>query len=167
MRISKQELLAKGQHLFEENINYDKSLYENNPLIDKIGEINAEVSTNLVSDLIMVSIALKGEMVLRSTRSLKPVNYEIDLDDEIVYTYNKDLVDNEQVFLLDDDELDLDKTIYSMIISSIPLKVIANDDKESYSGDNWEVITEDEYNKRKNSEENSPFASLKDLDLGN
>ncbi len=166
MRISKQELLAKGQHLFEENINYDKSLYENNPLIDKIGEINAEVSTNLVSDLIMVSIVLKGEMVLRSTRSLKPVNYEIDLDDEIVYTYNKDLVDNEQVFLLDD-ELDLDKTIYSMIISSIPLKVIANDDKESYSGDNWEVITEDEYNKRKNSEENSPFASLKDLDLDN
>lgn len=167
MRISKQELLAKGQHLFEENINYDKSLYENNPLIDKIGEINAEVSTNLVSDLIMVSIVLKGEMVLRSTRSLKPVNYEIDLDDEIVYTYNKDLVDNEQVFLLDDDELDLDKTIYSMIISSIPLKVIANDDKESYSGDNWEVITEDEYNKRKNSEENFPFASLKDLDLDN
>lgn len=167
MRISKQELLAKGQHLFEENINYDKSLYENNPLIDKIGEINAEISTNLVSDLIIVSIALKGEMVLRSTRSLKPVNHEIDLEDEIVYTYNKDLVDNEQVFLLDDDELDLDKTIYSMIISSIPLKVIANDDKESYSGDNWEVITEDEYNKRKNNEENSPFASLKDLDLDN
>ena len=104
MRISKQELLAKGQHLFEENINYDKSLYENNPLIDNIGEINAEVSTNLVSDLIMVSIALKGEMVLRSTRSLKPVNHEIDLEDEIVYTYNKDLVDNEQVFLLEDDE---------------------------------------------------------------
>ncbi|MEI3536113.1 MAG: YceD family protein [Bacilli bacterium] len=165
MRISKQELLAKGQHLFEENINYDKSLYENNPLIDKIGEINAEVSTNLVSDLIMVSIALKGEMILRSTRSLKPVNHEIDLEDEIVYTYNKDLVDNEQVFLLEDDELDLDKTIYSLIISSIPLKVIASDDKESYSGENWEVITEDEYNKRKNSEENSPFASLKDLDL--
>ena len=144
MRISKQELLAKGQHLFEENINYDKSLYENNPLIDNIGEINAEVSTNLVSDLIMVSIALKGEMILRSTRSLKPVNHEIDLED---------------------DELDLDKTIYSLIISSIPLKVIASDDKESYSGENWEVITEDEYNKRKNSEENSPFASLKDLDL--
>ena len=164
MRISKQELLAKGQHLFEENINYDKSLYENNPLIDKIGEINAEVSTNLVSDLIMVSIALKGEMVLRSTRSLKPVNYEIDLDDEIVYTYNKDLVDNEQVFLLDDDELDLDKTIYSMIISSIPLQVIANDDKESYSGDDWEVITEDEYNKRKNDSSSSPFACLKDID---
>ena len=161
MRISKQELLAKGQHLFEENINYDKSLYENNPLIDNIGEINAEVSTNLVSDLIMVSIALKGEMILRSTRSLKPVNHEIDLEDEIVYTYNKDLVDNEQVFLLEDDELDLDKTIYSLIISSIPLKVIARDDKESYSGENWEVIT----NKRKNSEENSPFASLKDLDL--
>ena len=115
MRISKQELLAKGQHLFEENINYDKSLYENNPLIDNIGEINAEVSTNLVSDLIMVSIALKGEMILRSTRSLKPVNHEIDLEDEIVYTYNKDLVDNEQVFLLEDDELDLDKTIYSLI----------------------------------------------------
>ena len=113
----------------------------------------------------MVSIALKGEMVLRSTRSLKPVNHEIDLEDEIVYTYNKDLVDNEQVFLLEDDELDLDKTIYSLIISSIPLKVIASDDKESYSGENWEVITEDEYNKRKNSEENSPFASLKDLDL--
>ena len=110
MRISKQELLAKGQHLFKENINYDKSLYENNPLIDNIGEINAEVSTNLVSDLIMVSIALKGEMILRSTRSLKPVNHEIDLEDEIVYTYNKDLVDNEQVFLLEDDELDLDKT---------------------------------------------------------
>ena len=54
-----------------------------------------------------------------------------------------------------------------MIISSIPLKIIAKDDKESISGDNWEVITEDEYLQRKKSEDNSPFALLKDLDLEN
>ena len=57
--------------------------------------------------------------------------------------------------------------IVLIVLGTIDLgkAVIASDDKESYSGENWEVITEDEYNKRKNSEENSPFASLKDLDL--
>jgi len=164
MRISKQELLAKGQHTFEETITYDESVFSSNPFIKEAKEIKAIVKTENVSELILLEIKLEGNLILLSTRSLLPVDYHLKTKDKIVYSYNKDLVDNEEIFLLEDD-LDLDKIFYSMIISSIPLKIIAKDDKESISGDNWEVITEDEYLQRKKSEDNSPFALLKDLDL--
>ena len=39
------------------------------------------------------------------------------------------------------------------------------DEEDIIEGDDWEVITEDEYNKRKNDSSSSPFACLKDIDL--
>ena len=67
---------------------------------------------------------------------------------------------------LEGDSLNMDEIFYSMLISSIPLKVISEEDEEIIKGDDWEVITEEEYEKRKKNGDNlSPFDVLKDLDL--
>ena len=59
----------------------------------------------------------------------------------------------------------MDDIFYSLLIASLPLQV-TNEDDEYINGDGYEVISEEEYIRRKNkSIENSPFASLKDFDL--
>lgn len=165
MRISKQELLSKGHHQFTETIKYDSSLFNANPLIISLSDIKVQVDTEYISQLIIVKIKLIGEMVLHSTRTLKPVNYPLNINDQIIFTYNEDLIDGDEVVLLNSDELDLDDVFYSLIISSIPLQVIAPDDEELITGDSWEVITEDEYHKRHQEVNDSPFAVLNELDL--
>ena len=51
------------------------------------------------------------------------------------------------------------------MITSIPLKIIGKDDPESLKGDNLEVISEDEYYKKKKEEVDPRFAKLLDFDL--
>lgn len=165
MRISKQELLSKGHHQFDEIIKYDQNAFASNPLIISLSDIKAKVDTEYVSQLIIVKINLIGELVLHSTRTLKPVKYPLNINDQIIFTYNEDLIDGDEVVLLNSDELDLDEIFYSLIIASIPLQVIAPDDEELITGDSWEVITEDEYHKRHQDVNDSPFAVLNDLDL--
>ena len=55
--------------------------------------------------------------------------------------------------------------ILSTLITSIPLKIIGKDDPESLKGDNWEVISEDEYYKKKKEEVDPRFAKLLEMDF--
>ena len=65
-----------------------------------------------------------------------------------------------------DNEFDLRPYIYSLLISSLPIQIIGEDDEEYMSGKNWEVMTEEEYLKRKqNDVSSSPFSSLLDEDF--
>ena len=78
------------------------------------------------------------------------------------FTSNKDLED-ESIININDNEIDLHDEIVSLVITSIPIKVIGEDDPEFFSKDNWEVISEDQYNNRKKT--SSAFDALKDLDV--
>lgn len=167
MKITKQELFSKGKKFFNEDLLISKDDVKDTPIILDIKCLHADVSVENISDISIVKIALKGNLVLSSTRSLKPVDYLLNTNDEIVFTLNNELVDDENVILFNDDELDLNPIFYSMLISSIPLKVI-DDNDEFVKGEGYEVISEDEYNKRRETSlDNSLFSSLVDLDLDN
>lgn len=165
MKITRQELTSNGKKEFFEELHFTKDDYKDNQLLIDIKSLNFKIESNCISDLIMMKFFLKGDLILKSTRSLKPVDYKLNVKDEIIYTLNKDLVDEESVFYLENDEIITEPIAYSLLISSLPLQVIAKDEEDIIEGDDWEVITEDEYNKRKNDSSSSPFACLKDIDL--
>jgi len=163
MILSRVELTSKG--VYDEVLNFDKELYKNNPILLDIKSLKGRVEVDYVSNLSLLKISLNGELVLRSTRTLKPVNYKLRVKDNLTITLTKlDYID-EDIIYLNEDELNMDDIFYSLLIASLPLQV-TNEDDEYINGDGYEVISEEEYIRRKNkSIENSPFASLKDLDL--
>lgn len=135
-------------------------------MIISVDDLLATVIVEYISSLTMIKVNIKGKMILKSTRTLRPVNHDVDINDDFIVCYNKDEIIDDSMILLEGDSLDLNEYFYSIIIASIPLKVIAPDDEEKISGEDWEVITEEEYYRRKKNDENSsPFAALKDLDL--
>ena len=163
MILSRVELTSKG--VYDEVLNFDKELYKNNPILLDIKSLKGRVEVDYVSNLSLLKISLNGELVLRSTRTLKPVNYKLRVKDNLTITLTKlDYID-EDIIYLNEDELNMDDILYSLLIASLPLQV-TNEDDEYINGDGYEVISEEEYIRRKNkSIENSPFASLKDFDL--
>ena len=126
----------------------------------------AKMVAECVSDLVIVKLSIKGEMVLKSTRSFVPVNFKFDEEDEQTYSLvnDKELL-TADIVLFPKDQIDFNDDLFSLIVTSIPLKVVASDEPSSFSKDNWEVISEEEYNKRKSSKIDSRFSVLDDFEI--
>ena len=143
-------------------------------LIDIQGTISIEASSRYFVDLTLNVI-----LTLPSSRSLKPVKLDLTIPFSEVYLAPEagqtavETLEDEVVFSLEQDILDLQKPIEDTILAAIPMKVLSEDEKTSNdfpTGNDWEVKLEGETDSSNNKDdadtsENSPFAILKDLDL--
>jgi len=143
-------------------------------LIDIQGTISIEAYSRYFVDLTLNVI-----LTLPSSRSLKPVKLDLTIPFSEVYLAPEagqtavETLEDEVVFSLEQDILDLQKPIEDTILAAIPMKVLSEDEKTSNdfpTGNDWEVKLEGEADSSNNKDdadtsENSPFAILKDLDL--
>lgn len=143
-------------------------------LIEIQGTISIEAYSRYFVDL-----TLNVALTLPSSRSLKPVKLDLTIPFSEVYLAPEagqaavENLEDEVVFSLEQDILDLKKPIEDTILAAIPMKVLSEDEKTSNdfpAGNDWEVKLEgetDSSNKKDEADtsENSPFAILKDLDL--
>jgi len=166
--------------MLEEKVDMKNSLKNRNDelidvsLVDIQGVISIEAYKRYFVDLTLNVI-----LTLPSSRSLKPVELNLTIPFSEVYlapdagqTAVEDL-DDEVVFALEQDILDLQKPIEDTILASIPIKVLSEEEKNSNDlpmGNDWEVKLEGDNDSsdmkdESDTPENSPFAVLKDLDL--
>lgn len=124
-----------------------------------------KVEADYISSLALVKIHVKGKMILRSTRTLKPVEYYFTEREELTYSFYKDDdLNDENIIFIEDDKIDIDEEVISLIITSIPLKIIGKDEPEHFDGEGYEVMSEDEYLLQNKKENIDPrFASLSSL----
>jgi uncharacterized protein len=168
MIITKKELEEKGFLEFSSDDEIkadDLNLIEGFVSLKKV-HCEAKIRYGQGLEVAIVSLKVKGTLVLKSTRSLKPVDYDFDEEDELTFSFSNDEeLTDEDIIALDNDEISLHEHFVSLIVSSIPYKVVGKDEPESIKGDNWEVLSEDEYSKRKENDIDPRFAALADLDL--
>ena len=167
MIITKRELLAnKSIKLSSKTQVKDEDLNQVEGFI-KLNRCLVDLDASYIEgmDLAICKIKVKGEMEIRSTRSLIPVTLKFCEEDTITYTFTQnDELEDDSIIVVDNNEIDLHKEIVSLVITSIPIKIIGENEPESFEGDSWEVISEDEYEKRKKKVP-SPFDVLSDLDF--
>lgn len=126
-----------------------------------------------------VDLTLDVDLTLPSSRSLEPVTLdmaipfnEVYLAPEVRVSDLEDL-DEDDVFSLEQDILDLRIPIEDTILAAIPLKVLSKEEEESTdlpNGQDWVLMLEDEADSPQEKGESggskpSPFDVLKDLDL--
>lgn len=75
--------------------------------------------------------------------TLKP----IELDLEIQYSETFSFLEGEETVYIEGDEIDLTPYIWSAVIAEIPIKVVDPELKEYPSGDGWQVLTEEDFEK--------------------
>ncbi|APX72546.1 YceD family protein [Companilactobacillus allii] len=159
---------------FDEELDLKKELMERSEDISSVGV--AKISGQLFNDngLVISDIKVDVPVTVPSTRSLEPV--EIPLKFRINEAYNIDDIDTEDIdentiiIPIDDDHptVNVYESILDNILLNIPSQVLTKEEingKNMPSGNNWEVISEEDYQKQKEEDKqiNPEFAKLKNL----
>ncbi|WP_125761000.1 YceD family protein [Companilactobacillus hulinensis] len=159
---------------FNEELDLKKELMERSEDIIDVGI--AKVDGQLFNDngLVISDIKVETMVTMPSTRSLEPV--ELPLKFRINEAYNIDDIDTEEldentiIIPIDDEHptIDVYESVLDNILLNIPSRVLTEEEasgKNMPAGKNWEVISEEDYNKQKEEDKqvNPEFAKLKNL----
>ncbi|MBP5694140.1 MAG: DUF177 domain-containing protein [Bacilli bacterium] len=131
-------------------------------VIKEFKDVTGTVGVKKVGKIYFVTFDIKAKLIVYSSLTYEPFEYTHELSEDLQFCNDEKYCD-EDTILLDNDAVNLDEIIYSLIITSLPIK-LAKKGEKAPSGENFRVLTEEEYLKEKESEGN-PFDKLKDLDL--
>ncbi|MBE6142905.1 MAG: DUF177 domain-containing protein [Erysipelotrichaceae bacterium] len=165
MIIYRNDIKAKKAIRYDEDVIINIKDIASNPDIIEIKKVHVTLEAKEVVDLVVVDYVLKADLILRSTRSLKPVPYKIKEKVSLTLSFEENDYDDEDIIQVEDDQYDMYEEILSTLITSIPLKIIGKDEPETIKGDGWEVISEDDYYKKKKETIDPRFEKLLNLDL--
>lgn len=111
-----------------------------------------------------------ADLVVPSSRSLKPVEYHEDFTFTENYIDRKptkeELEDNDTIVVVDNDKIDLQTAVEDNILLNIPVTILTPEEKEKNiypEGQGWEVISEAAFEEGKKNQVNPAFAKLKVL----
>ncbi len=165
MVIYRNDIKAKKAIRYDQDVEINIEDIEMNPDILEVKKVHIYLEAKEVVDLVIVEYKIDADLILRSTRTLKPVPYQVNEEVTLTLSFEENDYEDEDIIQVEQDYFDMYPEILSTLITSIPLKIIGKDDPDSLKGDNWEVISEDEYYKKKKEEVDPRFAKLLDFDL--
>lgn len=125
--------------------------------IKKFNSINCNLEISKLDNIYELKVELDSEISAISSYSLKVFPYKLSLNDKLYFTLNE-LYENDDVILLENDFIDIDEIIYSLIITEIPVNIHAKDESLKDYGDIG-VLKEEEVVYQ------SKFDVLDDIDL--
>ena len=99
-------------------------------------------------------------MTLISSYSLKDFDKDFSVDDTLYFTDEEECASEDT--LLVKNEIDIDNIVYSLLVTSLPIKLYADDEKV-IKGNGYRVLKEGEEDEE--NDESSPFDVLKDIEL--
>lgn len=99
-------------------------------------------------------------MVVPCAITDEDVLVEFKTEDDPVFSFGK--TDDEEAIEVKGDTVELMPVVYPLIMMEIPLKVVKPGLKDYPKGDGWEVLTEEEYLREKQSQIDPRLAKLRD-----
>lgn len=121
---------------------------------------------------IIVHAHVTGELIVPSSRSLKPVTLPVDYDIDEIYLQKADHAERydleDSVILLEGDVIDFKQAVIEFTVLQVPLQILTPEEENEPlpSGTGWTVMAEEEYEQQADDvavEANTPLAGLKDL----
>lgn len=174
MKWSLNELVKKKHVNFVEKLDLREELIARSmEIIDcSLIEVNGDVSYE--DGLFYLNYQLKTILTLPSSRSLKPVEYPLEILVNEIFTtkenakQNQELLENDMILFLEKESINLDESVTDNILLEIPLQILSEEDstEEMPKGKFWSVLSEEEYQRQqeeKQVEKKSPFAGLDGL----
>lgn len=134
---------------------------------------NIHVSGDLFYDepFITGNFKVTADLVVPSSRSLQPVDYHQEFSFTENYSQNpptkeqlEDIMD--PIVLIKNDIIDLQTAVEDNILINIPTTILTEEEKseDQYpSGNDWKVVSENDFEKEKKPNVNPAFAKLKGL----
>ena len=116
------------------------------------------------------NFTVNADVVAPSTRSLEPVKFH----EEFSFTENyseteptqEQLEEEETIVVVKDDKIDLQTAVEDQLLLHLPSVILTEEEEKDDifpKGDDWKVISEEDYQNEQSNRENPAFAKLKDL----
>ena len=149
-------LLPDGKDvIFDEDIDF--SSYPGDKYhIRKINECHVHLVAKQYDDLLILTFDIKGLVTSSCAYTLEDILYPINIHETIELSGDED-----DEFIFDSDIIDLDNVILTLIVSSVPMKLVKEGAKLPSSGDGYHFLSEEEAKSEKKS---SPFDVLDDIE---
>ncbi|MFC4772387.1 YceD family protein [Enterococcus hermanniensis] len=146
---------------FSETIDVNETLTRRDNEVLAVAPVAVEGILSVGKNEYILHYRLKTVVTVPSARSLEPVDLPLDLSvDEVFMTREQwsSLEDerDEEILVIDNDTIDLTDSIEDNILLAIPMQVFSEEELQSKDlpkGNDWVVVSEEEYLQKKESAE--------------
>ncbi len=165
MKINLNALKPILNKTLEEDMTFEEFDMSSIESFKKINSCHVKARVEDFDDIIRVEVDVEASLTLTCAYSLEDVNHVIKTTDFFDFSTNEAYEDDNEIFYVDKPEIILDQYILGLLITEAPTKVIKEGATLPKSGKGYEVITEEEYEKRKENATDPRFAALDNLNL--
>lgn len=162
MKINRLELKENVPVKYEDDIEFKNASYDSYH-VRNIKDCHVVAIATDYGEFLNVQINIACVVLTTSAYTLKDLDYEVKIKDELSFTDNEDLAD--AYFYEKLPQIDLDDYIFSLIVAHVPTKAVGKDEKLPSSGDGYRVLSEDEFYNDKKRKKSSPFDVLDGLEI--
>lgn len=151
-------------HTLSADIAFNGEEYSSS-VIRRIKDCHVELKITDYDSIFRIEIHLKSNVVVGCAYTLEDVDYVVKTNDGLDFTDEPLDEDDDVLIAMDSTIIDLKPYIYSMIVAAIPLKVVKKGAVPPSDGVGYRVLSEEEFEKEKNTKTDSRWNALDDLDL--
>jgi uncharacterized protein len=146
---------------FSEILDLKASLMRRDDQILDVSPAKVDGLLTVENDEYLIHYRIDVIVTVPSSRSLTPVPLPIKIDVSEVfmtteqYQNRKEQVPEEEIIILEKPTIDLNESVEDNILLAIPLQVLTDEEQHSHEmpkGDDWEVLSEEDYAKKKQAE---------------
>jgi uncharacterized protein len=146
---------------FSEILDLKASLMRRDDQILDVSPAKVDGLLTVGNDEYLIHYRIDVIVTVPSSRSLTPVPLPIKIDVSEVfmtteqYQNRKEQVPEEEIIILEKPTIDLNESVEDNILLAIPLQVLTDEEQHSHEmpkGDDWEVLSEEDYAKKKQAE---------------
>ena len=147
--------------VFDETLDLKNQLIKRDQQIIDLGPVKVKGFISAGKHEYLLHYQVVTTMTLPSTRSLEPVALGLDFTvDECFMTPEQfqrrdETIVEEEVLLIDGQTISLDDSVADNLLLAIPLQVLTDEEKESTempSGNDWTVLSEEDFAKQKDTQ---------------
>lgn len=147
---------------FEELIDLSNEQFDTSH-IRRITRCNVVAKVQKYDEMVIIDLCVDFNAVVPCSYTLEDVDYHGKGEENLIF---KDEIDEDSLLIPANNVIDLKPFIISLVVASVPLKVVGKNATLPKNGDGYRVLTEDEYFAEKHSKKaTSVFDKLDDIDI--
>ena len=161
MKINRALLTNGVTKSFEEAIDFSHIEFDKSH-IRSIQDCNVKAVATDYESILCIDVEISALVIGVCSYSLEDVEIPLKIKDQLVFTDDETDEDN---YYAKDNIIDLDEYILGILLANVPFRIVKKGAKLPGDGNNYRVISEDQYQKEKEKKPDSRWGALDDLDL--
>lgn len=151
----------ENQLILDEDVVIDAEAFQNNSRINAVRDVHVSGHGYLDedADTFYVDLHIEGTMLLPDAVTGEEISYPFETESEEIYSFED--TDEDGVWLVADDVIDLLPAVIANILLEVPMQVTIASSEDYPKGDGWRVVTEEEYQKDQQEKQDPRWDVLK------